>query len=1088
MSSDIEIKIKATAEGVGEVKKLETQLSALGKIDAFRTLKKDVENSKAAWAAAQEEVAKLAREIAASKQPTRELSNSFTAAKKTAAELKNEFAKNQKSLSELRTNLSQAGINTKNLSEEQKKLAIAVAQTRSELSKASQINLAKGMLNVKAFKDIRSEITNTKNAYTTLKKSGTLSLGELYKAKLSMRQTIVDLKNETSLWANSVSNVRTGLVTLTAVGYAAVKSFSGYSEFSQRMAEINTLLDISDDKFKSLTMSVKNLSTKGGLAQTASELAAAEYDIISAGVALEDSVGVLGLSAKAAIAGVTDTQTAANVGIGAINAYGKSITELGSIYDILFTTVKLGVTTFPQLAQHLGEVLPTARSAGVELNEVAAAIAAMTKAGIRTPQAATSLKGAIVAMASPAPEARKKFEELDITWQGLLPTLDAIRKKSLTVDQMRLLIPDVEARTGVLALTQNLDGLQEIMDGMDNSSGAMQNAYAKMKDTPENQIKLFKNEITSLTIELGGLISAGLLPAIREFRSFRDGLSQADPLTKTMVYSMTAAGAAFTLWKVGLGTVVLGLESMAVQAGVAGAGLAGLAATSAIAGAGVAAAAALGAYEIGVFVKAVLDAKDAAEHAQESQENLYRITGDVMTKFAKFADVKLPADLTGTAPEEIEELRQGLQKAKAYWVALQTEMQSKAEETTFLGTATKEAIEAQAQLQIANQRIAEIDGSLAKIKGSGEAAGEGMKKPAEAVNATKEQLDEFEKQAKSAYESATAEAKKYAEEVVSWEEKIRDARMSTEDKLRELSQKTMTDEQAWNDERLQADEKLYAAKEALRNGDYELAESLAKDAEGLYAGLAEEIKSSTGDGEEAVVKTLETTTNVAKQGVQNVGDFMASLYTKQKENAQTAQATWESTASIIKAKLDEIAKDRVTNVSIELKNLAAAQTAINALTKDETKYITVVTKHVEANQTGGPVGFARGGRLPGYGGGDKIRALLEAGEFVIRKEAVSKYGVGLFHALNAMKADFPNMIKARVGGLISNLSIPSIPVQKFATGGMAMTGGPSETLVVRFQAGDIEAPVKITDPGSRAAMKKMATELSRMRLVYGKKV
>jgi hypothetical protein len=41
--------------------------------------------------------------------------------------------------------------------------------------------------------------------------------------------------------------------------------------------------------------------------------------------------------------------------------------------------------------------------------------------------------------------------------------------------------------------------------------------------------------------------------------------------------------------------------------------------------------------------------------------------------------------------------------------------------------------------------------------------------------------------------------------------------------------------------------------------------------------------------------------------------------------------------------------------------------------------------------------------LSGFGGGDKIKALLEPGEFIIRKEAVQKYGSKLFTALNAMR-------------------------------------------------------------------------------------
>ncbi len=47
--------------------------------------------------------------------------------------------------------------------------------------------------------------------------------------------------------------------------------------------------------------------------------------------------------------------------------------------------------------------------------------------------------------------------------------------------------------------------------------------------------------------------------------------------------------------------------------------------------------------------------------------------------------------------------------------------------------------------------------------------------------------------------------------------------------------------------------------------------------------------------------------------------------------------------------------------------------------------------------------LAFGGRLSGYGGGDKIKALLEQGEFVVRKEAVRRYGTAFMNAINSMQ-------------------------------------------------------------------------------------
>ena len=58
-----------------------------------------------------------------------------------------------------------------------------------------------------------------------------------------------------------------------------------------------------------------------------------------------------------------------------------------------------------------------------------------------------------------------------------------------------------------------------------------------------------------------------------------------------------------------------------------------------------------------------------------------------------------------------------------------------------------------------------------------------------------------------------------------------------------------------------------------------------------------------------------------------------------------------------------------------------------------------------------PLGFQSGGKIPGYGGGDKIQALLEAGEYVINKQSAAVYNP----ILNAINND---------------------KVQRFASGGM----------------------------------------------------
>ena len=309
-------------------------------------------------------------------------------------------------------------------------IAKALAGMRNDAkSSASYLETSFNNLDIRPFKGVEKDIKRLQLSYKTLARSGKLSIGELAKAKSQLRIKTAALRAETNGWVTQMGQAKAGLLALAGGVYAAGKAFGSFSGFSQGMAEVNTLLDISQTEFRGLSDEILGMTSK--LPMAARDLASAEYDIISAGVALSDSTGVLGQAAKAAVAGVTDTKTAVNAGLSVINAYGQGVDQLDETYDILFQTVKSGVTTFPALAQSIGDVLPTARAAGVDFKSVGAAIATMTKAGIKTPRAITALKGALAALSAPTDEAKKAMAALGITWNGLDGTIKQFAEEAV---------------------------------------------------------------------------------------------------------------------------------------------------------------------------------------------------------------------------------------------------------------------------------------------------------------------------------------------------------------------------------------------------------------------------------------------------------------------------------------------------------------------------------------------------------------------------------------------------------------------------------------------------------------------------------
>ena len=99
-----------------------------------------------------------------------------------------------------------------------------------------------------------------------------------------------------------------------------------------------------------------------------------------------------------------------------------------------------------------------------------------------------------------------------------------------------------------------------------------------------------------------------------------------------------------------------------------------------------------------------------------------------------------------------------------------------------------------------------------------------------------------------------------------------------------------------------------------------------------------------------------------------------------------------------------------------------------------------------------------GGFISGYGGGDRIRALLEPGEFVLRKEAVRALGIGSLYHLNKLGAQASM-------GLVDQIAIPH-----FASGGM-VSGNP---IVINVPG---SKPIHLS--GSRDAAMQLVNVLTR---------
>ena len=204
-----------------------------------------------------------------------------------------------------------------------------------------------------------------------------------------------------------------GLATgIGAASAAAVKGTKNLIAFDKRMREVSSIAGVSAARMTQMRKEVLDLSIAMGT--DATDSAAALYQALSAGVPQENAITFLKTASQFAIAGVTDTTSAVNALTAVVNAYGMKVSEAENISDDLFTTVKLGSTTVPELSSAMAQATVPASQLGVSYQEVLAATVSMTKQKISTAETMTKLKALFQSLSKPSAELAKAYKAIGI--------------------------------------------------------------------------------------------------------------------------------------------------------------------------------------------------------------------------------------------------------------------------------------------------------------------------------------------------------------------------------------------------------------------------------------------------------------------------------------------------------------------------------------------------------------------------------------------------------------------------------------------------------------------------------------------------
>ncbi|RPJ30704.1 MAG: phage tail tape measure protein, partial [Planctomycetaceae bacterium] len=339
---------------------------------------------------------------------------------------------------------------------------------------------------------------------------------------------------------------------LAALGAASIKLSV---DFNKSMAHVATLIPGNTERVLALKDSVQQLAVDTG--KSTKDLSQGLFQVISAFGDTADSVKLLEIANKAAIASDTTTEQAVKLLTSTMKAYGEeSAAAAQKVSDLAFKTDSLGVTTVPELASSIGKVTPLAKNLGVSMQEMFATMA--TGAGVTgdTAQVSTQLRGILASLLNPTTTMSKLYEQLGvksgaalIKQRGLQGAINAVKDASdQTGIPLQKFVHRVEAMTLILALAgPQANKYTKNLNEMANSAGAADKAHKEVTEginKAGHEFDKAKEQVAALGRSFGDLLTPFILDATKVVSGFVKGLQDAGRETTKFNQGQARAGSA----------------------------------------------------------------------------------------------------------------------------------------------------------------------------------------------------------------------------------------------------------------------------------------------------------------------------------------------------------------------------------------------------------------------------------------------------------------------------------------------------------------------------------------------------------------
>lgn len=447
--------------------------SVTGKIDAFKKQSTALDTNRQKLAQLTAEHDRLQRELSQTEQPSEKLRAAMERNERQIADTTAKIEAQEARLRTLGDELSDAGVDTSRLAQENERLAKSYDRLKSGQEELARLN--------GAIQQNNEAISKTK-----------AQLGGVIGTAAALGA---------ALYAGPVKKA---------------------AEFEAQMSSVQAISGASAGDMAKLTALAKDM---GATTQfTAVESGKALEYMAMAGWKTKQMIGGLPGIMNLAAASGEDLGSVSDIVTDALTAFRMNAEDAGRFADVLAQASSNANTNVGMMGATFQKVAPVAGALGYSVEDMSLAIGLMANASIKADVAGTSLKTSLANMAKPTKQMKAYMDRYGISLTRSDGTMKTFRE---VVDNLRgslgglseaeqvaaaTAIFGKESFAGMLAVVNASDeDYKKLSDSINNAKGAAERMAAIKLDNLEGDITLMKSALDGLQIAIGD----ALLPTFR---------------------------------------------------------------------------------------------------------------------------------------------------------------------------------------------------------------------------------------------------------------------------------------------------------------------------------------------------------------------------------------------------------------------------------------------------------------------------------------------------------------------------------------------------------------------------------------------